>query len=612
MTKFIVSLHDQTAELDYPANLESYIGLLFGPQTPNSPRRHVHAISVLEAGPNRYSVLVGQRRVGESFSLPELLDVLLEEVVHSLIYELDSAVALHGASVGWQGKSILIPGPTGAGKTSLTGWFAARDFEFLSDELVVLPGNGKTTLSFARPLLAKPGAEELIALLTRTGRGQAIQTGANTVIGLNHSSPGGNQERQAGLIIFPNFVAGSELEFAAVSPALTGMKLMESNLNARNLPDHGLRILTGFARNVPALTLTYGKYQQIEDVADVFVKFILENDVTVAGLQNISSALRPKSYSIGEGSPATTPAKAEIPEASPRKEPRKITIGMATFDDYDGVYFSLQAIRLYHPEILAETEFLVIDNHPDGRCGQALKALENSIPNYRYVPNGDVSGTAIRDCVFKEASGEIVLCMDCHVFIVPGALQRLIAYFDSHPESKDLLQGPLIYDDLNSIVTHLEPEWRAGMFGTWQKTSDGADPDNAPFEIAMQGLGLFACRRDAWPGFNPAFRGFGGEEGYIHEKIRQRGGRVLCLPFLRWMHRFSRPMGVPYPNRWEDRIRNYLIGFRELGWNTAPVAEHFKTLLGEETATRLIANIEEELALSGSTAAEPPRHGDPG
>ena len=24
---------------------------------------------------------------------------------------------------------------------------------------------------------------------------------------------------------------------------------------------------------------------------------------------------------------------------------------MATYDDYDGVYFSVQAIRLYHPEV---------------------------------------------------------------------------------------------------------------------------------------------------------------------------------------------------------------------------------------------------------------------
>lgn len=34
--------------------------------------------------------------------------------------------------------------------------------------------------------------------------------------------------------------------------------------------------------------------------------------------------------------------------AAPRKA---LAIGMATYDDYDGVYFSVMALRLYHPEI---------------------------------------------------------------------------------------------------------------------------------------------------------------------------------------------------------------------------------------------------------------------
>src|SRR5580704_13856031 len=63
-----------------------------------------------------------------------------------------------------------------------------------------------------------------------------------------------------------------------------------------------------------------------------------------------------------------------------------LTIGMATYDDYDGVYFTTQAIRLYHPEVTADTEILVIDNHPDGPCAAELKALENWIEGYRYVP----------------------------------------------------------------------------------------------------------------------------------------------------------------------------------------------------------------------------------
>jgi hypothetical protein len=252
---------------------------------------------------------------------------------------------------------------------------------------------------------------------------------------------------------------------------------------------------------------------------------------------------------------------AKIPAPTPRGKPKKLTIGMATYDDYDGVFFSVQALRMYHPEIIDDVEFLIIDNHPEGPCAEPLKKLESAISNYRYVPYNHRVSTTIKEHVFEQANAELVLCIDCHVFVVPGAVKKLICYFDAHPDSMDLLQGPLIYDDLETFATHFEPKWREGMFGCWGTDDRGRDPDGEPFEIPMQGLGLFACRRVPWPGFNPKFRGFGGEEAYLHEKFRHAGGRAFCLPFLRWMHRFNRPMGIPYVNTWDDRLRNYLIGF---------------------------------------------------
>jgi Glycosyl transferase family 2 len=272
-----------------------------------------------------------------------------------------------------------------------------------------------------------------------------------------------------------------------------------------------------------------------------------------------------------------------------------LTIGMATYDDYDGVYFTVQAIRLYHPEIADEIEIIVVDNHPDGPCAGDLKALEKWVPGYRYLPFNRLQGTAARDIVFREATADFVLCVDCHVMFAPGALQKLLDYFQAIPGTPDLLQGPLVYDDLRNLSTHMEQTWSAGMYGVWGNDSRAADPAAPPFEIVMQGLGVFACRKSAWPGLNPRLRGFGGEEGYLQEKFRRAGGRALCLPFLRWIHRFSRPMGVPYQNTWEDRIRNYLIIAGELGQDPSPALEHFRTHLGREPADRIISAVREEI-----------------
>lgn len=281
--------------------------------------------------------------------------------------------------------------------------------------------------------------------------------------------------------------------------------------------------------------------------------------------------------------------------AADARSTKKLTIGMATHNDFDGVYFTVQAIRLYHPEVASDIEIVIVDNDPDGPSAEAVRTLQHE-EGCRYVAFDHVQSTAVKDLVFREARGEAVLCVDGHVLIVPGALRRLIGFLEAHPDCRDLLQGPMLRDDLTDISTHFEPVWSRGMFGTWAHDPRADDPDHAPFEIRMQGTGLFACRRDAWLGFSPRFTGFGGEEGYIHEKFRRAGRRTLCLPFLRWVHRFQRPYGHSYANRWQDRIRNYLIGHHELDLDPAGVQHHFSEFLGTEAFDRIAGEVRHEMA----------------
>ncbi len=132
------------------------------------------------------------------------------------------------------------------------------------------------------------------------------------------------------------------------------------------------------------------------------------------------------------------PARASVPEATPPGPTRFLTIGMATYDDYDGVYFSAQAIRLFHPEITARSEILVLDNNPSGPCAGALKKLETYISGYRYIPYGSSHGTSVRDCLFREANSTFVLSMDCHVLFAPGSLARLVSFLERRSDSNDL------------------------------------------------------------------------------------------------------------------------------------------------------------------------------
>ncbi len=256
-----------------------------------------------------------------------------------------------------------------------------------------------------------------------------------------------------------------------------------------------------------------------------------------------------------------------------------ITFGMAVYDDFDGLYFTLKAVQLYHKNFFYNVEIIVVDNHPMGKDGAAIKHFCEQLKpfaNIRYIPMETPVGTSpARQRIFDEATGNWVLVCDCHVLFDVGALDKFMEYCAKNPESKDIVTGPLLYENGKAVATHFVPKWRGQMFGIWGTNIIAEDPNAEPFEIPGCGLGVFACRKQAWPGFHPASRGFGGEELYIHEKIRRNGGSALCLPFLRWAHRFGRPRGVPYPLQIWQRVRNYVLEYQELGWDVNELYNYF-------------------------------------
>ena len=258
-----------------------------------------------------------------------------------------------------------------------------------------------------------------------------------------------------------------------------------------------------------------------------------------------------------------------------------LTIGMATFRDFHGPYFTVQALRLADRALMDRVEFVIVDNDPANEHGKELKGFVEGWAGVgnagaRYIAMPEKRGTTQpRQRVFDEARGRWVMVVDSHVLLERDALAKLFAYFEANPDSSDLLQGPILYDDLATMSTDFVEHWRGEMWGVWNTDPRGVDPTAPPFEIWGQGLGLFACRREAWPGFDRRWRGFGGEEGCIHEVFRQRGSRCLCLPFLRWGHRFAKPGVSNYLVPTWQKVRNYVLGFQRIGRDLEPIRAHF-------------------------------------
>lgn len=292
------------------------------------------------------------------------------------------------------------------------------------------------------------------------------------------------------------------------------------------------------------------------------------------------------------------------------------SVGMAVFNDFDGVYFTTQSLLTHHAPYVGQ--IIVVDNNPNDRTRRYVQSIHGT-----YVPMPEPKGTAPpRNEVFRHARHDRVVVLDSHVLLEPGAFKSL----NEHVTDDDLYHGPLIYDWGDICATHMRNEWRGEMWGIWsqawqhesggpileetgvngrlEEVMTGIESDVRPewpnvrgslramgyrqpvskFEIPAHGMGLWACRRDSWLGFNPEFRHFGGEEFYIHVKYRQAGRKVWCLPDVRWRHRFSdlTTHKIEYPLSLEGKVRNYCIGLKELGLPLDPIYKEFGGRLTKE------------------------------
>lgn len=333
----------------------------------------------------------------------------------------------------------------------------------------------------------------------------------------------------------------------------------------------------------------------------------------------------------------------------------KLSICCATHTDFDALYFTIQSIRLNHPELMMDTEFVIVDNSPRTKHSEMIHGLvanmHGQVGNVKYVEmNAPVGTSPSRNRLFAEATGDYVLVMDCHILLAPGALESLLGYYAENPDTGNIITGPMLYDNLIGTSTHFDNNLRSEMLGTWgsawqcncdpdegvrfamdedpnsgelsldgktwikprtnraysltmektavtkctncgnsipiipwhghEKIMDdfhkiGSGLDDVPFEIPGHGLGLFSCKRDKWLGFPAEADGFGGEELCVHELFRQAGQKAICIPQLKWLHKFGRPYGIPYPVSMFKKVRNYILWCRKLGWDTKQFYDHF-------------------------------------
>lgn len=263
-----------------------------------------------------------------------------------------------------------------------------------------------------------------------------------------------------------------------------------------------------------------------------------------------------------------------------------LSVGFATRDDFEGAWMTIEALIAYHDDYV--DQIVVIDNSPENsKHAKLLSEHVKTTKKVKYVrDSGPPSSCVPKNRVFTESDCEFAANCDSHVLFKEGAVRAVHEFWkQASADTQDILTGPcwagaatnrgmgtnqMLYEHEQYEQQGKLPDyqhmaaWRGGSLGVWVMDPRGFESDRPAYEIRKQGTGFFSMRRDAWVGFLPEMRGHGGNEAYLYEKVRATGGRAWCLPSAGWVHRFGRAAGAPYPLNWGDRVRNYVVGFRNL------------------------------------------------
>jgi hypothetical protein len=184
------------------------------------------------------------------------LDVLLKRLECDLHFAVAcnarSSLFVHAGVVGWRGGTILLPGPSMSGKSSLVAALLRAGADYYSDEYAVVDGQGQVH-PYARPLLLRDS-----------------DNGAGPARFHVHGSRVGSQPAHANLIVSTCYSAGQRFE-PAVRDASHGLMILIANtVRVRERPRFALDYLMPIAG---AATTLEGVRGDADEAADWLLRY---------------------------------------------------------------------------------------------------------------------------------------------------------------------------------------------------------------------------------------------------------------------------------------------------------------------------------------------------
>ncbi|HEY9126354.1 MAG TPA: hypothetical protein VIM62_04465 [Acidobacteriaceae bacterium] len=120
----------------------------------------------IDKAAGEFRLLAGCEVVAAAHEPLGLVRALIQVLDETVVQRLTTLRAVHAGVVAWNGRVLLFPGASHAGKSALSREFLRRGATYFSDEYALIDAAGYVH-PYPRPLLVRDGGEEQSPLLAR-------------------------------------------------------------------------------------------------------------------------------------------------------------------------------------------------------------------------------------------------------------------------------------------------------------------------------------------------------------------------------------------------------------------------------------------------------------
>lgn len=224
-----------------------------------------------------WSLIYGNRVLGECDDLWELAPLVHAAVMHFTYTASESFVAIHGSAVSRGNECVLFPGIPGAGKSTLTAALVTSGLGYCTDDLAMLTGGPlclramPTCIGLKEgswPILA-PRLPEISALpVYKREDGQLVKY---LLPPADRMPRAGNDRFTVKAVVFPQYEAGSACERCEIPRSAALVRIADSGYHLEGELDEAWVTTTlGWLQTLDCYELRYSSLDDaVEAVADL-------------------------------------------------------------------------------------------------------------------------------------------------------------------------------------------------------------------------------------------------------------------------------------------------------------------------------------------------------